>query len=630
MLGRSAGCSADPIARGRQSDCVLSPDGKLKAFYRDRNVWIAGADGSSEKQITLDGAERTRIKYGTASWVYGEELGQTTALWWSPDSSKLAFYRFDESQVKDYFLQMDQTALQDTLDVEAYPKAGTPNPVADVFVYDVIAPRTIKIDARDGQPFGDSVVGHYVYNVRWLADGRELLLNRANRRQQILEVAACSPLSGKCRTVLHDQWTTGWINTDADPRVSPSPTPRFLSDGRRFIWESDRSGWKNYYLYDVAGQLIAPLTSNAFEAGSIVKIDERAGLMFYTARDGDNYLKLQLHRVRLDGTGDVRLTNPSFSHSLGMCAAAEAPGCGISPDNNFIVDVYQRHDVPPATQLLDGSGRVLSQIAKSDLTRFEQLGLRRSEQFAFRSADGQTPLFGQISFPSNFDPARKYPILVPVYGGPVLASNIPTENFAPPSLTCEYGFIVVTLGYRGVPGTGKRAADTLYLRLGQTEIDDIAEGVKALWTRPYVDKSRAGIYGTSYGGYVAAMELMKHPEVFAAASASSPTSDWRNYDTIYTERYMWTPQENPEGYDGGSLMSFASRLKGRLMLYYGTADNNVHPSNSLQFIRALQQANKSFELQVGPDQPHTSIDTQRMMEFFIDNLVVRPERLIAQ
>jgi dipeptidyl-peptidase-4 len=631
MAGRTAGCSNAPVARGRQEDCVISPDRKLKAFYRDRNVWLANADGSNEKAVTTDGSEKTRVKYGTGSWVYGEELGQTTAIWWSPDSAKVAFYRFDESHVKDYFLQMNQTELQDSLDVEAYPKAGTSNPIADVFVYDVKSGNTTKINARGNQAFGDNVVGHYVYNIRWLSDGRELLLNRANRRQQVLEVAVCSAANGACRAIVREEAATGWINTDSDPRMSPSPTPRLLSDGRRFIWESERSGWKNYYLYDIgAGKLITPLTSNTFEAGNIVKIDERAGLLFYTARDGDNYLKLQLHRVGLDGKGDVRLTDPSFTHSVGNCMTAEQPGCGISPDNRFIVDVYQRHDVAPSAQLLDSTGRVLGQISKSDLTRFDQLGLRRSELFSYKAADGQTLLFGQISFPSNFDPAKKYPVLVPVYGGPVLASSIPTESFTAPNSNCEYGFIVVTVSYRGVPGTGKRAADSLYGRLGRTEIDDMAEGVKALWSRAYVDKGRVGIYGTSYGGYTAAMQLLRHPDVFSAASASSPTSDWRNYDTIYTERYMSTPQENPEGYDAGSLLTYANNLKGRLLLYYGTADNNVHPSNSLQLIRALQLTNKSFEVQVGPDEPHSSVNEQRMMEFFIENLVVHPERLIVQ
>jgi dipeptidyl-peptidase 4 len=192
------------------------------------------------------------------------------------------------------------------------------------------------------------------------------------------------------------------------------------------------------------------------------------------------------------------------------------------------------------------------------------------------------------------------------------------------SALAEYGFLVLQLESRGVPGTGKRALDSLYLKLGQAEIDDIAEGVRSLWPRPYFDQRRVGIFGTSYGGYASLMELLRHPDVFAAAAASSAASDWRNYDTIYTERYMWLPQENKDGYDAASAVSLAKTLKGRLLLYYGTADNNVHPSNSLQLIKALQDAGKSFDVQVGPDHGHTSVNQERMMEFFIDALRASP------
>ena len=189
-----------------------------------------------------------------------------------------------------------------------------------------------------------------------------------------------------------------------------------------------------------------------------------------------------------------------------------------------------------------------------------------------------------------------------------------------PSPLAEYGFLVVHVDSRGVPGLGKRALDAVYQKLGQAEIDDMAAGVKSLWSRPYVDRARVGIFGTSYGGYTAVMALLRHPEVFAAAAASSPATDWRNYDTIYTERYMGMPEENKAGYDAGSAMTYAKDLKGRLLLYYGTADNNVHPAHTLQLIKALQDAGKSFDVQVGPDHGHTSMNQERMMEFFIEVL----------
>ena len=626
--GGRGGRGGTGIERGRQAASAESPDGTLKAFYRDRNLWISSATGSDETAVTTDGSEKDRIKYGTASWVYGEELAQTSAMWWSPDGKKLAYYRFDEKQVVDYNLQLDQTKIQSRNDTEAYPKAGTNNPIVDVFVFDVASKTTTKIDVRNGRPFDNEAVGHYVYRVSWSADSRELLFSRTNRRQNILEFVAANPETGATRVVIHEEWPTGWVDN--------RPPMQFLGDNRRFIWESERNGFANLYLYDLSGKLITPLTRHTtFEVTGLVKIDEAAGVVFYTARDGDNHLKLQLHRVGLDGRGDVRLTDPAFNHTVGSCmVSSPASGgrggfgppsaCGISPDNKFFVDVYQTHDAPPATRVVDAAGKVVADVAKSDLSKFDALGLKKAEMFTYKAADGQTVLHGVIQFPSQFDPSRKYPVLVPVYGGPASASNTARETFVTPSAITELGFLVVNLDSRAAPGMGKRVLDSIYQKLGQVEIDDMAEGVKALWARPYVDKARVGMYGTSYGGYSSVMSLLRHPGVYAAASASSPVTAWDHYDTIYTERYMWIPQENKAGYQSGSAMTHAANLKGRLMLYYGTADNNVHPSNMMQLIDALQRAGKSFEVQVGPDRGHSGINTDRMMEFFIENLIVRP------
>ena len=621
----TAGCPPlqTQTARGRQAYCIVSPDGRLKAFYRARNLWVAAIDGSAERQVTRDGSVASRIKYATGSWVYGEELGQTTSIWWSPDSSKVGYYRFDESPVKDFYVQMQQTSVQDAVDIEAYPKAGAANPIVDVFVYDIASAASTHIDARDGKPFDNNVVGHYVYGIQWSQDGSELFLERANRRQQIVEFAACSPGSGACRVIVHEEWTTGWLNAGIDSRISPFLAPRWLKDGKRFIWESERNGWLNYYLYDTSGKLLNAITRNAdFEADAIVKIDEASNVMFYTARDGDNYMKVQLHRVGLDGSNDVRLTSPAFTHDV--------PATAISPDNAYFVDVYQTHDNAPASQIVSAKdGTVVAQLAASDMKEYQKAGFRKTEQYSYLAADGKTTLYGQISFPSNFDGSKKYPTLVSVYGGPVLQNSIPTENFVAPNARAEYGFLMVLVGYRGVPGTGKRAADSMYMKLGIADIDDMAAGIKALWQRPYFDKTRVGMYGTSYGGYTSAMMMLRYPDVVTVASSSSPVTDWRHYDTIYTERYMWLPQENEKGYDEGSAVKLAANLRGRLMLYYGTADNNVHQNNSMQLIQALQRAGKSFEVQVGPDQPHTGVNGQRMMEFFIENLIVHPERILA-
>jgi len=603
--GRGRGGFGAAPERGRQFASAAAPVGNHVAFYRDRNIWIGDSTGAGIIQVTNDGSTQSRVKYGTASWVYGEELSQRTAMWWSPDGEKLAFYRFDESKVPDFYLTPGLTRLQDTLDVEAYPKSGVPNPIVDVLVYDLATKKTTRIDVRDGKPFDNTVVGHYVYNVSWSPDGNELTFLRTNRRQNVLEMAACNPESGACRVVLREEWPTGWIEDD------PAPTTTWLKDNNRFIWESERSGFRNYYLYDFrAGRLLNPITQGEFEVAGILRVDEAANALYYMARDGENYLKLQLHRVGLDGKNDRRLTDPAFLHSV-----------TLSPDAKHFVDVAETHDQAPVTRLMDASGKQVAELTRTDLSRFNELGLKKVEMYTFTAADGKTPLHGMIHYPSNFDPSKKYPVLVSVYGGPASASNTATERFQVPSALTEYGFIVLNLDSRATPGMGRRQLDALYLKLGQTEIDDMAEGVKALWSRPYIDKNHVGIFGTSYGGYTAVMELLRHPEVFAAASSASPPTDWRNYDTIYTERYMWIPEENKEGYDKGSAIPYVGDLRGRLMLYFGTADNNVHPSNSLQLIQALQRAGKSFDLQVGPDQGHSALNSQRMMEFFIEHLV---------
>ncbi len=589
--------------RGQQFGSLPSPDGTLKAFYRDRNLWISDPNGLIELAITTDGSEKDRIKNGKASWVYGEELNQNSAFWWSPDGKKIAYYRFDESKVADFYLQLDQSKVQDKLAVEPYPKAGSNNPVADLFVYDLKAKKAVKLDVRDGKPFEDTSIGHYVYNVAWSPDGKSLLFHRTNRRQNILELVAADPETGACKVVVREEWPASWVENN--------PEMRFLKDGQRFLWATTRNGYKNYDLYSLDGKRIAAVTNNEFDAARIVRVDEEAGVLDYSSHDGDNPMKLQLHRVKLDGTGDRRLTDPAFNHTV-----------DIAPDGAHFIDVAQTHDTPPSTRLVDAEGKVIDTLLESDLSKFESLGLKRVELIRFPAADGKTELFGMLHKPSNFDPGKKYPLLVSVYAGP--ATNGARETFATPNPLTEFGFLVASFDSRSAGGRGKKFLDAIYLKLGVTEIDDQAAGVRSLRDRSYVDAERVGIFGTSYGGFASILCLLRHPDVFQAACASSPVTDYRHYDTIYTERYLWTPQGNKEGYDAGSAVALADKLKGRLMLYYGTADDNVHPSNTLQLVQALQRAGKSFELQVGPDAGHSSISRDRMMEFFIENLVMAP------
>ncbi|MGK2934313.1 MAG: DPP IV N-terminal domain-containing protein [Gemmatimonadaceae bacterium] len=585
----------------RQFSYAISPDGSKRAFYKDRNLWLSNADSSNAIAITTAGSEKARTRYGRAPWVYEEELDQFTSMWWSPDGSKLAYYGFDESSVSDYPLQLDQTKLYSTTDVEAYPKAGRPNPVVDLYVYDLATRQSVKLDIRDGRPFEPDALGHYAYHVAWTSDSRELTFNRTNRRQNVMELAACAPATGRCRSVVREEWPTAWVEN--------SPEMRYLADGKRFIWASERTGFRNYYLYDLTGKLLAPLTAHAFEVGGIMGVDEGSGTLFYQARSGDNHMKMQLHRVGLNGKGDKRLTEPTLDHTV-----------LASPNARRFVVVSQTHAITPKTRLLDAGGKVVAELGSSDRTALDKLSLQPLELFTFRAADSVTLLHGLLAKPPNFDANGRYPLLVFVYGGP--ASNGVWEDFVLPSPVVGYGFLLLRLDARSAGGRGKRFLDAIYGKLGVTEVDDIAAGVRSLCGRTYVDCGKIGIGGISYGGYVSAMAILRYPDLFAAAVASSPVTDWRHYDTIYTERYMWTPEGNPSGYDAGSAITYADKLRGRLMIYYGTADNNVHPNNAMQLIHALQRAGKSFEVQVGPDLGHGRLNTDRMMEFFIENLVL--------
>lgn len=589
-------------ARGRQYASADSPDGKLKAFTKDRNMHISNADGSNVVSITTNGNDENQIKYGIATWVYGEELGQTTAMWWSPDNKKIAFYRFDEKNAKKYYVIYNQTKIQDSVEIEAYPKVGAKNLPVDLLVYDLETKKTITLNTRDDKPYNDGAIGTYLYGINWSPDGKELLFHSTNRKQDIMEYKAANPNTGKTRVIVHEEWLPSFTRN--------SPEIHVLKDGKRFIWASERNGFNNYYLYDFNGKLINAITTHKFEASRILKVDEEKGYLYYLARSGDNHMKMQLHRVKFDGTKNVRLTDPTLNHSV-----------TISPNGKYFVDTPQTHDIAPYTNLVNAKGKIVAELAKSDMTEFNKLGLKKVEVFTFTSADGETKLHGMLHFPSNFDANKKYPVILSIYGGPSTSGF--RESFTFPNALTEYGFLVVNLDGRNVAGRGKRLLDKLYGNLGIVEMDDFAEGIKSLYNRPYFDKNSVGVYGTSYGGTTAATSILRFPDVYHAAVANSAVTDWRNYDNIYTERYMNLIENNKSGYDLSSLMRYAKDLKGELMIYYGTNDNNVHPSNSLQLIKALQNAGKSFEVQVGPDKGHTAMNRDRMMEFFIKNLVLK-------
>jgi dipeptidyl-peptidase-4 len=591
--------------RGRQYSETFSPDGSLRAFYKGYNVHLEKSIGGNQVDVTTIGNEASRTKFGQASWVYGEEFEAHEAMWFSPDGKKLAYYGFDDSKVPDFYVPLGYTQIQDRLEIEAYPKAGVDNPKVSLSIYDVVSKQTTQVDTG----YEDPAMGEYVFDVRWSPDGTELLFNRTNRHQNHLQLVAANRETGQCRTVVDENWSKTW--NDNHPQIV-----WLESEKGKFLWLSERNGFRNIYLGDISGKPLKPITKfDSFEVGTVTAVDEKRGAIFFTARDGDNPYKVQFHRVSVDGTGEKRLTDPAFSHTI-----------QLAPDFRHFTDVEQTVTQPPKTQLVDDNGKVLDTLGTADLSGFTRLGLKKSERISFKAADGKTDLFGIVQYPSDFDPAKKYPLVVSVYGGP--ESGGEAEHFTLPDPHGEFGFICAYFDGRGTTGRGKAFEDAVYKKLGVVEIDDQAAGVKYLATRPYIDGNRVGIYGTSYGGFASLMCLLRHPESFQVAISGSPVTDWRNYDSVYTERYMGLPtiDDNQKGYAEGAAARYADNLSGRLMLYYGTADDNVHPTNMMQLVRALQSSQKSFDMMVGPDEGHSGIDNGRQWEYFIDYLIIHPDK----
>ena len=582
--------------RARQRLWIRSDDEKWKASYRDNNIVLEALDAEGETtgepiQVTTAGTEKHR--FGTACWVYGEELDQNDAMWFSPDSGKLAFYEINESHMKTYFLTTRNTQLYTNLHKEQYPTAGQDNPHVKLHIYDLASRETVQVKV-------DGPVDQYIYNIRFSPDGKELIFHRTNRWQNRLDVMAADVETGATRTIVTEEQET-WQNN--------APLLRFLEDGQRFVWETERTGWKQYELRHINGEKICTLTPDAeYPAYRVVRIDEENGWFYYSAYSHDNPLNLQLHRSRLDGTENVALTSGAFNHS----------GFQISPDNNWFTAAYETISTPPATGLWDMSGNQVATLAASSPTAVSDAGFQPGELFSFPSFDGTETIYGTLYKPADFDPSKKYPLLIDVYGGPHSVGV--TNRFRPSNPYCELGFVIAKIGNRGTVNRGKAFESANYLKLGLVDMDDQAAGVKFLTERKYIDGDRVGIYGHSYGGYMSALALLRYPELFHVAVAGAPVTDWKNYDTIYTERYMRTPKKNPEGYKAGSCIELADKLEGKLFLLHGLVDDNVHPTNTWQLADALQKAGKRFDLMVYPNSAHGFRYNELRWEYFVRHL----------
>lgn len=587
------------VPRAEQRPIEISPDGKWQAVYRDFNVWIEPTEGNPGERVQVTEGGDERHRFGTCCWVYGEELNQSEAMWWSPNGRFLVFYEVDEQGMKDYYLTTGNTDLYTEVLAVRYPKAGDPNPVVNLHVHDreTGANRKLTIEGDPTQ---------YLYDIRFTPAGDQLLVNRTNRHQNVLDVLAIDIQTGDVATVVTEQQETWQEN---------SPLMRFLEDGQRFVWATERNGWRHFELRNLQGELLNPLSEVAeYPCEEVVEIDEEAGFFYYTAYSDENPYNAQLHRARLDGSEPTRITHSPLNHT----------SFEISPFHDYVVAVREQVNVPPATVVYSSDGREIGVLAEASTGPAEAEGVRMPELFSFVADDNRTEIYGTLHFPTNFDTSVEYPLLIDVYGGP--ESRGISNRYRPINPICELGFVVAKIGNRGTVGRGKAFESATYLNLGGPDLQDQADGVRYLGKRPYIDANRVGIFGHSYGGYMSALAVLRHPDVFQVAVAGAPVTDWKNYDTIYTERYMRTPQENPEGYRAGSCMEYVDQLKGQLLLVHGLIDDNVHPSNSWQLARKLQLADQRFEMMIYPGFKHGVGSTYGSLrwEFFCRHLQPQP------
>ena len=575
--GGQTGTYVGRPTRGRQYTQVDSPNGRWEAHYEKWNVVLKEKDTGESIAVTISGNED--IHYGTASWVYGEELGQNRAMWWTPDSQKLLFYRFDDTGVQPFHLVTGWSKFNTVHYPENYPKAGAKNPGAELMVYDLASQKITRIDVGGGSE-------EYIYNIRTSPAGAVMLVNWTDRLQQHLKVMAIDLETGDCRLVVEEQQETWQSN---------SPSMRYLADNQRFIWTSERSGFSHYELRNLDGELVNNVTSGDFQTAGIDFVDEEKGQIGFRGYSSPiNPYYMQYHIADLDGKNHRRVTTLDFHHSI----------FHLSPDKKWLVAQYEEVNTPPSTALYSTDGRLVAKLAESDPAAAANI----AEMFKFRSSDDQHDIYGILYKPKDFDPTQQYAIINSLYGGP--GSNEISARYAPnPRSENNRGYLVVKVNNRGTGNRGKAFLGAAYLRLGDIDIQDHADAIRMLRERPYVDGSRVGIVGFSYGGYMSAMGILKHPDVYTAAVNGSGVTDWRHYDTIYTERYMSTPQLNPDGYDIGRATreDYVENFKeagGHLLIMHGMVDDNVHPNNAFQLIDALDKGGAPYESRFFPNNGH--------------------------
>jgi dipeptidyl-peptidase 4 len=579
-------------------DPKFSPDGKWVSFIRDSNLWVASASTGDAKPLTTGGREE--LLKGQLDWLYPEEFDCQTAYWWSPDSTKIAYYEMDERPVTRYPI-IDMSSPLGATVYTRYPQAGEANPIVRVGVVAATGGETKWMDTGANTDI-------YLPRVVWLADSRRVAIERFNRAQNQLDLLFADASTGASQTVLTDT-DKYWINVADDLY--------FFSDNKRFLWSSERSGFRHYYLYDLSGRLIDQLTggdwtvtgNGGFGPGgdSHGIIDEAHGYLYFLSNK-DELRGTQLYRVSLRDKSIARISREDGVHDP-----------LIAPDESAYVDTYSNVMTPDRQDLYRIDGTRVAAINENKVPELADYGLSKVEWVDVAASDG-TKLCASIIRPPDFDASKKYPVLVDVYGGPQIQSVRDEWHgaaFLWDEMMAEKGYIVFSLDNRGSYFRGHAFETPIYHQLGKIELQDQLAGVNYLKSLAYVDPSRIGIWGWSYGGTMTLEAMFNASDVFKAGASVAPVSDWKLYDTAYTERYLGRPQDDPDGYRDSSPANQASHLRGKLLIAQATGDDNVHFANTSEVINDLILAGAYPDrLMIFPGRGHGIQDVPARTELF--------------
>lgn len=564
----------------REMNARFAPGDRKLAYTKNKDLYYYDLDSGEETRLTFDATDR--IYNGWASWVYMEEIlgrgSRYAAFWWSPDAGKIAYLQTDDNPVPLYYLNALETTdgTHGRMEITPYPKPGDANPKVKMGVADLSTGKTtwVKTDADTDQ---------YIAWPSWTPDSRKLMVQILNRDQNDMKFILADVTTGGFTEVYRETRPT-WVDFFEDLYV--------MKDGSGFIVRSYRDDWYNLYYYGWDGSLKSRITDFDWKVTELVRVDEARKEVYFNGT-GPDPLENHLYRVRLDGTQLLQVTSGEGYHTA-----------TVSPGGSWFVDTWSSLGEPGGIKLIDRKGKAVRTIYSEEIPVYDASKHQKTELVRIKTSDGLFDMPALITFPVNFDPSGKYPVIFTIYGGPDAGSIRNRWQGLQPRWYAENGIVTISVDHRGSGTFGKKGLDYMHRSLGKWEISDYSDAVKWLRQQSWADASRMGITGGSYGGYVTCMALTSGSDYWTHGIADYSVTDWRLYDNVYTERYMDTPEDNPEGYEKGSVITYAGNLKGKLLIRHGDMDDNVHMQNSIWLITTLQDLNKPFEMMIYPGERH--------------------------